>query len=75
MKVESRLQKLEAQAVSANPPLLHILIQFVDPDPAIGVVSVGAFERGSHKLREFKRMPGESLEDLGRRAHKAMGWD
>jgi hypothetical protein len=53
------------------PQALSILRLIVDPDPTIGVVSVVVTRP---EYREFERMPGESVEDLERRAHEAMRW-
>jgi hypothetical protein len=55
-------------------PVIHILHIIIDPDPAIGVVGVAVNEPRTRELRTFERMPGETVEELERRAHEAMGW-
>ena len=73
MNYDSRLRRLEAQH-SAGPEPIRILVKFVDPDPAVGVVSVLAIAQGREQ-RSFERKAGESVQQLCARAEAAVGWE
>lgn len=72
MNYDSRLRRLEAERC-ADPQPIRMLVEFVDPDPAVGVVSVLAMAAGQDR-QWFYRGDGETKDDLFRRARETLGW-
>jgi len=73
MNYDSRLRRLEEQH-SPGPEPMRILVEFVDPDPAVGVVSVLAIAQDIER-RLFEREAGETVKQLCARAEAAVGWE
>jgi hypothetical protein len=65
----SRLERIERDLAPRDPPRL-LLIGWAMED---GVFSLVAHM--GNTVRNFKREPGESVEDLERRALRGLGWD
>jgi hypothetical protein len=64
---EARLQRLEDQLLLADAAPLRILVTFVKP---VTHETTSAFAEGQW----FRRLTGESSDELCARAHAALGW-
>lgn len=72
---KARLERIAARLGVSDRAPMQILAGFVDPNPAIGLVSVYGLGEGITGTRQlFNRLPGESEDKLKQRASAALGW-